>query len=37
MKVLQQVLGREFNAYMRDAWYAVYTEITRIMNRSEAP
>ena len=31
MKVLQQVLGREFNAYMRDAWSAVYVEITRIM------
>ncbi len=31
LKVLQQVLGREFNAYARDAWSAVYAEITRIM------
>jgi len=31
IKVLRAALGREFDESMRDAWFAVYNEITSVM------
>ena len=31
MKVLQATLGNEFDEFMRDAWFAVYNELTGVM------
>ena len=31
MKVLRELLGKEFDGHMCDAWVVVYEEITRIM------